>query len=73
MPELNSQQQFDNIVNKLDIEYATVRYEHAPDDLTSVLRKEINTDIDVEKQIIGDPWAMIENADELREFIQKGY
>ena len=42
---------FNNIVNKLDIEYATVRYEHALDDLTSVLRKEINTDIDVEKQM----------------------
>ena len=62
---------FDNVVNKLDIEYDTVRYEHALDDLTSVLKKEINTDIDIEKQIVGDPWAMINNADEIREIIQK--
>jgi hypothetical protein len=62
---------FDNVVNKLDIEYDTVRYEHALDDLTSVLKKEINTDIDIEKQIVGDPWAMIKNADEIRKIIQK--
>jgi hypothetical protein len=62
---------FDNVVNKLDIEYDTVRYEHAVNDLTVVLKKEINTDIDIEKQIVGDPWSMIENADEIRKIIQK--
>ena len=36
-----------------------------------MLKKEINTDIDIEKQIVGDPWAMINNADEIREIIQK--
>jgi hypothetical protein len=62
---------FDNVVNGLNVNYATVRYEHALDDLTSVLKKQINTDIDIEKQIVGDPWDMIENADEIKEIIQK--
>lgn len=62
---------FDTVVNNLDIEYDTVRYEHALSDLTVVLKRELNTNIDIEKQIVGDPWDMIENADEIREIIQK--
>lgn len=62
---------FDAVVNDLDIEYSTVRYEHALSDLTVVLKRELNTNIDIEKQIVGDPWDMIENADEIREIIQK--
>lgn len=62
---------FNNIVNDLDIEYATVRYEHVLNDLPLVLKRELNTNIDIEKQIVGDPWDMIENADELKEIIQK--
>jgi len=62
---------FDNVLNSLNLNYATVRYEHALSDLTFILKRELNTDIDIEKQIVGDPWAMIENADEIREIIQK--
>jgi hypothetical protein len=62
---------FDNVVKNLNISYKTVRYEHAVSDLTLLLNRAPNTNINIEKQIIGNPWDMIENADELREIIQK--
>ena len=62
---------FDNVVKNLNIIYETVRYEHAVSDLTLLLHRRLNTNIKIKKQIIGNPWDMIENSDELREIIQK--
>jgi hypothetical protein len=62
---------FDNIVDSLDIEYAVVRYEHAVNDLTQALTIPINTKVIIQKQIVGDPWDLIENSDEIKEIIQK--
>jgi hypothetical protein len=62
---------FEKIVSDLGIEYTYVRYEHAVNDLAQALNMPINTDVSIQKQIVGDPWDLIENSDEIKEIIQK--
>jgi hypothetical protein len=62
---------FDRRVKQLNIEYNNVQYENALSDLALILNQKINTNIKVKKQIVGNPWDMIENSTEIKEIIQK--
>lgn len=62
---------FDTVIieHKLDTS-GLIRYEHAIDDLTNYFSIPINTDIDLKKQLPSNPYDMIENAKEVKDYIQ---
>jgi hypothetical protein len=62
---------FDNVIREHNITAPIIRYENAVDDLGRLLDMPINTHINIEKQVIGDPYNMINNADEIKQFIKK--
>lgn len=62
---------FDNVIKEHNITAPTIRYEHAVEDLETVLGISINTNISIEKQVIGNPYNMIDNAVEIQQFIKK--
>lgn len=62
---------FDNVIQEHNITAPIIRYENAVDDLGRLLDMPINTNINIEKQVIGDPYNMIDNADEIKQFIKK--
>ena len=62
---------YDNKIKLLDIQYNEINYETATADL-NLFKVPINeTAIKLKKQIVNDPYDMIENADEIREYIKK--
>lgn len=62
---------FDNVIQEHNIVAPTIRYEYAVDDLEHLLNIPINTNINIEKQVVGDPYHLIDNADEIKQFIKK--
>lgn len=62
---------FNSVVQNLNLDCKTIRYEHAVNDLTSILNKPINTHISISKQVVGDPYNMIRNAAEVKQIIKK--
>ena len=49
----------------------TVRYEHAVEDLSVILQLPVDPITDLKKQISSSPYDMIENVDEVKEFMKK--
>jgi beta-galactosidase GanA len=61
---------FDNTIQNLNITYNTVRYEHAVEDLEQILNIPINTSIKFKKLILGDPYELISNHTEVKQFLE---
>lgn len=62
---------YDNRLSSLDVEYQLIRYEHAIADLTTALAQLVSSNgVRLKKQITGDPYNMIANATEIKEFIK---
>lgn len=61
---------FDNLVNQLNVDCAVIRYEHAVSDIQH-LNIQVNPDIDLKKQISTDPYNLICNAKEAKQFLEK--
>ena len=55
----------------LECDYEIIRYEHAPADLLKILEIPIYRRSRLQKQIIGDPYDIIENSDEVKDFLKK--
>ena len=63
---------YDDRINSLNIEYKTIRYEHTTVDLSEILQIPITPrPMKLKKQVVGDPYNMIDNADEVREHIKR--
>ena len=63
---------FDNRLNLLNINpLGVVRYTHAVEDLSNILNLKISPYTDLVKQIQTDPYELIENSEEVKEFIKK--
>ena len=62
---------FDELITQFGINVPTIRYEHATEDLFKYLKVPIQTKTLLKKQVIGDPYDMIVNADEVREHIKR--
>ena len=62
---------FDTVLTKLNINCEIIRYEHAVTDLERALGTTINTNISLKKQIPSDPYDLIANPLEVKDFITK--
>ena len=73
IPWLNTQLiKYEDRLNSLNIEYSTIRYEYIISDLVEILQIPIiSNTVRFKKQIVGDPYDIIENANEVREFIKR--
>lgn len=60
---------FDILIQKHDLSAFTIRYEHAVEDISKYLHKSIVTEVDLKKQLPNNPYDMIENADEVKEYL----
>jgi len=60
---------FDKVLAEYKIEADCIRYEHAVLDLTMHFQKKMNIDIARKKQLPNNPYDMIENADEVRKYL----
>ncbi len=64
--------QFDNKINQLNIDYDTIIYENAISDLEKALNIPItNSNLTLKKQVVGNPYNLIENSHEVKIFISK--
>ena len=61
---------FDKYIYNLGIDFATIRYEHAETDLANCLPFPINNNITISKQIKGDPYDLLINAEEVKRHIR---
>jgi hypothetical protein len=59
------------MLNQLNINYSTLRYEHAINDLEQFLGISVTSDVLFKKQIVGDPYKLISNASEVKQFLEK--
>lgn len=62
---------FDELITQFKINVPTIRYEHAIEDLFKYLKIPIRTHTLLKKQVIGDPYDMIVNANEVREHLKR--
>jgi hypothetical protein len=62
---------FNTMLNQLNINYSTLRYEHAINDLEQFLGISVTSDVLFKKQIVGDPYKLISNASEVKQFLEK--
>lgn len=62
---------FDKIIGEMNLDCATIRYEHAVNDIEEYLGKRINPSVDIKKQISGDPYNLISNDTEVKQFLEK--
>jgi hypothetical protein len=62
---------FDKLILQFNILADVIRYEHAHSDLYNSLHIPICTNIRLKKQIVGSPYRMITNANEVKEHIEK--
>ena len=67
----NQRRVFDTVLTKLNINCEIIRYEHAVTDLEKALGTTINTNISLKKQIPSDPYNLIANPLEVKDFIKK--
>jgi hypothetical protein len=61
---------FDNLLNQLNLECDTIRYEHAVEDIQQ-MNITVNPIIDLKKQISGDPYDLISDAPAAKQFLEK--
>ena len=62
---------FNTMLNQLNINYSTIRYEYAIDDLEQFLGILVTSNDLYKKQIVGDPYKLIANASEVKQFLEK--
>jgi hypothetical protein len=60
---------FDKAILDYNINANLIRYEHCIEDITEYLQYPINTDVDFKKQLPNNPYDIIENAKEVKEFL----
>jgi hypothetical protein len=61
---------FDNTIKNLNIPCDNIRYEYAVEDLNKSLGMSINTNIKFKKQILGNPYDLISNHIEVKQFLE---
>ena len=62
---------FNSFIKQLPFNFDTIRYEHAVEDLEKLLGCTINTNIPIKKQITTDPYEIIENVDQVRNYVKE--